>query len=179
MRQQKISKLLSYVLRHRPDHLQLQLDAQGWVPVDDLLEALCKNGTPMTKIQLAQLVADNDKQRFTFDEAQQKIRANQGHSITIDLDLPPQVPPTHLYHGTAQRHLSSIQTKGLIKGNRHHVHLSAEVQTAHKVGQRHGKPVVLQVDAARMHQAGHVFFCSDNGVWLTDQVPTDYLIFPA
>lgn len=179
MNEQKISKLLSYVLRHHPEKLHLTLDEQGWVGVDELLEALRNNHRPITLDQLRQVVANNDKQRFSFDPSQQRIRANQGHSIAVDLALAPQTPPHTLYHGTAQRHLNSIQSKGLIKGNRQHVHLSADRQTATTVGSRHGKPVVLKVNTAQMHADGLLFFCSDNGVWLTDHVPTSYLSFPS
>lgn len=171
----KTSKLLSYVLRHNPDRLGLTLDARGWADVDQLLQALNKDGKPLTFQQLKSVVDNNDKQRFALDETNNRIRANQGHSINIDLALQAQTPPAPLYHGTALRYLSSIQTQGLVKGTRQHVHLSADKQTAHKVGSRHGKPIILTVDTAQMQTDGHHFYCSENGVWLTDAVPPQYL----
>lgn len=179
MNQQKISKLLSFVLRHHPDRLGLTLDHQGWVAISDLLEALRKDGKTISLHQLQQVVTENDKQRFTIDATQQRIRANQGHSIPIDLALEPTTPPVVLYHGTAERHLPSIQQKGLLKGTRQHVHLSADQNTAHKVGSRHGKPIILVVDTAAMLADRHLFYCSENGVWLIDHVPVQYLQFPS
>ena len=154
------SKLLSYVLRHRPDSIGLQLDANGWADVDVLLQ---------------RVVADNDKQRFAFDAARTRIRASQGHSIQVDLALQPAQPPDVLYHGTASRFLKSILASGLRAGNRQHVHLSGDVDTARRVGARHGFPVILHVDTARMRADGAVFYRSDNGVWLTGPVAPRYL----
>lgn len=179
MNQQKISKLLSFVLRHRPDRLGLTLDPQGWVAISDLLEALHKDGKIITLRQLQQVVAENDKQRFTIDPTQQRIRANQGHSIPIDLALEPTTPPAVLYHGTAKRYMPSIQQKGLLKGTRQHVHLSVDQNTAYKVGSRHGKPIILVVDTTAMLADQYLFYCSENGVWLIDHVPAQYLQFPS
>lgn len=132
----------------------------------------------MTREQLDRLVAENDKQRFSFSEDGCRIRANQGHSVEIDLALSPQRPPDVLYHGTATRFLESIRATGLKPGSRQHVHLSRDMQTAIKVGQRHGKPVVLTIRAAALAESGQVFFCSDNGVWLTAPIAVEFIMFP-
>jgi putative RNA 2'-phosphotransferase len=174
---QQISKFLSLVLRHQPQAAGLQLDPQGWVEVDQLLAQFQRRGWPLDRPRLEQVVATDNKQRYAFDASGQRIRANQGHSVTVDLALEPQVPPAVLYHGTAQRFLASIQQSGLLPQSRQHVHLSAEVETALKVGSRHGQPVVLQVNAAAMHQAGQVFYQAANGVWLTGLVAPHYLVF--
>ncbi|MEO1403580.1 MAG: RNA 2'-phosphotransferase [Cyanobacteria bacterium J06635_1] len=172
----KFSKFLSYVLRHRPDKIDIQLDCQGWVDVDTLLQQANVHGYALTEPLLEEIVTTNNKQRFSFSLDGQRIRANQGHSVSVDLGLLPQTPPEIFYHGTALRFLESILDSGLRPGSRHHVHLSRDVETAFKVGQRHGKPVVLQVAAQQMHTDGHLFFCADNGVWLTERVAPQYLI---
>jgi putative RNA 2'-phosphotransferase len=169
------SKLLSYVLRHRPDSIGLALDAHGWAGVDDLLARLAAAGHAVDRALLARVVADNDKQRFAFSEDGARLRASQGHSIDVDLGLAPAPPPDVLYHGTASRFLKSILAAGLRASGRHHVHLSADVATARRVGARHGFPAVLRVDARRMRADGIVFYLSDNGVWLNDTVPPRYL----
>ena len=169
------SKFLSLVLRHSPQTIGLQLDSAGWVQTDELLACLARSGRRMSLAQLQAVVAGNNKQRFAFSEDGSRIRANQGHSIKVELELKPQQPPAQLYHGTATRFLDAIFQQGLTRQNRHHVHLSASVETASTVGRRHGKLALLTVDAARMAADGHVFYCSDNGVWLTDAVPVDYL----
>jgi putative RNA 2'-phosphotransferase len=169
------SKLLSYVLRHRPDSIGLALDAHGWAAVDELLARLAASGKPVDRTLLERVVAVNDKQRFAFNENRTRIRASQGHSIAVDLQLREAEPPAVLYHGTASRFLKSILAAGLRAGARHHVHLSADVRTAMRVGARHGFPAVLVVDAARMRADGIVFYQSDNGVWLTGEVKPRYL----
>ena len=169
------SKLLSYVLRHRPDSVGLQLDANGWVDVDVLLARLAEHGKPVTRDLLERVVADNDKQRFAFDAGRTRIRASQGHSVDVDLGLAPVQPPDVLYHGTASRFLKSILAAGLRAGSRQHVHLSGDVDTALRVGARHGFPVVLHVDTARMRNDGLSFYRLDNGVWLTGPVAPRYL----
>jgi putative RNA 2'-phosphotransferase len=169
------SKLLSYVLRHRPDSIGLQLDANGWADVDVLLQCLAEYGKPVDRDLLERVVADNDKQRFAFDATRTRIRASQGHSIQVDLALEPAQPPDVLYHGTASRFLKSILASGLRAGNRQHVHLSGDVGTARRVGARYGFPVILQVDTARMRTDGAVFYRADNGVWLTGPVAPRYL----
>lgn len=167
----KTSKFLSYVLRHHPEKLNLTMDEQGWVTVEELLQNL--NNVSMTELEI--VVAENNKKRFAFNEDKTKIRANQGHSIKIDLAYSPTEPPEFLYHGTATKNITSIQKSGIMKGSRHHVHLSADLGTAKNVGQRHGKPVILIVESKKMHIAGHKFLFSDNGVWLTDFVPTEFI----
>lgn len=171
----KFSKFLSLVLRHRPQTLGLTLDSSGWVAVDVLLAAMRARGMAVDQAKLERVVAENDKQRFAFSEDGTKIRANQGHSIQVALGLEPRTPPDLLYHGTAVKTLASIRSQGLVKGRRHAVHLSPDAETAKKVGQRHGEPVVLVVQAGRMAGDGYIFTCSENGVWLTDRVPPEYI----
>lgn len=171
------SKFLSFILRHKPEEVGLTLDAAGWVPVDVLLRALRNAGRPMSQQELEALVAGNDKKRFTIFGDGAFIRAAQGHSIHVELGLSPLVPPEALYHGTARQNLDGIFMNCLKPMERQHVHLSASPSDAERVGQRHGKPVVLQVPALRMQEEGHVFFVADNGVWLVDNVPARYLGF--
>ncbi|MEU0136776.1 RNA 2'-phosphotransferase [Streptomyces sp. NPDC006296] len=168
-----VSKYLSRHLRHEPDRIGISLDAHGWVPVDELLEACARQGFPLTRAELDHVVAADDKQRFAVDG--NRIRANQGHSVAVDLGLPPAEPPARLYHGTVARVLDAVRTEGLRPMNRHHVHLSPDRETAVRVGSRRGAPVVLRVDARAMHRAGHVFHVTANGVWLTDSVPPHHL----
>ncbi|MFD6276883.1 RNA 2'-phosphotransferase [Streptomyces sp. NPDC060209] len=169
----KVSKYLSKHLRHEPDRIGISLDPHGWVPVDELLGACARQGFTITRDELDHVVAVNDKQRFTVDG--DRIRANQGHSVTVDLGLPRAEPPAYLYHGTVARALDAIRTEGLRPMSRHHVHLSPDRETAVRVGARRGVPVVLAVDAGAMHRAGHFFHVSANGVWLTDSVPPLFL----
>jgi putative RNA 2'-phosphotransferase len=171
----KKSKFLARHLRHAPEDLGLTLQPGGWVEVSELLEACAKAGFPMSRDQLAQVVGENDKKRFSFDETGEKIRANQGHSAEVDLQLEPAAPPAVLYHGTGINTLPLILAEGLQKMSRHHVHLSIDFQTAIKVGMRHGKPTVLVVDTEKMVRDGHLFYVSANGVWLTGHVPPAYL----
>ena len=170
-----VSKYLAKHLRHAPHELGLELQPGGWVPVDDLLTAAEKHGFPIAYDDLVECVETNDKQRFAFDVSGEMIRANQGHSVEVDLQLEEREPPEFLYHGTVERFLSSILKDGLMRGKRSHVHLSKDMETATKVGARRGKPVILTVDAGRMHREGHKFYRSANGVWLTDAVPPSYL----
>jgi len=174
----KISKFLSKHLRHEPDAIGVQLSSEGWVAVDELLAACARAGVAFDRAELEAVVAGNDKQRFAFDESGTRIRANQGHSIQIDLELEALMPPAKLYHGTAEKSLDAILRDGLVKRARHHVHLSADTETAVRVGQRRGRPVVLEVNASAMHKAGFKFYRSANGVWLVDTVPVNYLAFP-
>jgi putative RNA 2'-phosphotransferase len=173
-----ISKFLSLVLRHKPQEIGITLDAEGWVPVDDLLAAAARHGESISQEQLDEVVATNDKKRFSFSPDGRLIRANQGHSVDVDLGLVAIEPPELLYHGTVERFLDSIREKGLLRGKRHHVHLSPDRETAARVGQRRGRPVVLVVEAGRMHRDGHPFYQSENGVWLTETVPPAFLRFP-
>jgi len=163
------------VLRHRPESVGICLDDAGWVAVDDLLAALSGAGLPLTREELDAVVGTNDKRRFAYDEAGCRIRASQGHSVRVDLGYAPQRPPAVLFHGTADRSVCSVLTEGLRPGRRHAVHLSADVATARAVGARHGRPVVLRVDAAGMAAEGATFTRSANGVWLTDAVPARHL----
>ena len=171
----KVSKYLSLHLRHQPEELGLTLAPGGWVEVDLLLERCSQSGFPISQSELEEVVALSDKKRFSFDENHCLIRANQGHSVEVDLQLSPATPPAHLYHGTGVTKLPLIMQHGLRKMSRHHVHLSAEIETARKVGSRHGKPVVLVLDVVAMIEAGHQFFVSANGVWLVDEVPVKFL----
>lgn len=171
----KVSKYLSRHLRHAPADLGLTLEPGGWVEVDALLAGCHDAGFTLTLDELEEVVERNDKQRFSFDATGTRIRANQGHSVEVDLQLEPTPPPDVLYHGTSDNVVEEILQTGLQRMRRHHVHLSTATPTAQKVGSRHGKPVILVVDAARMHQDGKTFYCSANGVWLTDDVPPQYL----
>lgn len=171
----KISKYLSKHLRHQPERLGLTLEKGGWVRVEDLLKACARNDFPVSLEMLKEVVRKNDKQRFSFDEPGEKIRANQGHSIEIDLQLKPQTPPAKLFHGTAERNISMIENSGLLKMGRHHVHLSADTETARKVGMRYGKPVIFEIDTAQMLAEGFEFYVSENGVWLVESVPPKFL----
>lgn len=171
----KTSKFLSKHLRHDPRGLGLTLEEGGWVRVDDLLKACDRKGMRLSRADLDRVVADNDKQRFSFDAKGTRIRANQGHSVQVDLQLEAVAPPSLLYHGTGHGTADAIEQDGLRKMRRHHVHLSTDVATATQVGARHGKPVIFEVDSAGMHRDGFEFFCSENGVWLVDEVPPKYL----
>jgi putative RNA 2'-phosphotransferase len=170
-----LSKFLSLVLRHEPHQLGLRLDAAGWVAVDDVLAACAARKIPLTLPKLEHLVASSEKQRFAFDETRTRIRANQGHSVKVELGYAPQIPPETLYHGTVEKFLPSIREHGLLKGERHHVHLSEDEATARKVGARRGVPVILAIKAGAMHRKGHLFFRSINGVWLVEQVPAEHV----
>jgi putative RNA 2'-phosphotransferase len=174
----KISKFLSLVLRHKPEEIGISLDAAGWVSVGELLNACHKRGFSIRRDELDEVVRSNDKQRFAFSEDGSMIRASQGHSVAVKLDYQPLEPPQTLYHGTATRFLDSIKEQGLVKGKRHHVHLSGDEATAVKVGARHGKALVLVIESLQMHKDGFPFYQSENGVWLTEQVPTIYIKFP-
>lgn len=171
----RAGRKLSLVLRHDPGAIGLKLDRQGWAEVPHLLSCLEKNRLPITREDLEHIVANNNKQRFSFNEDGTKIRANQGHSIDVDLGFVPVVPPKTLFHGTAASAIDSIFKSGLEARSRQHVHLSADRETAVMVGKRHGRPVVLIVESARMHADGFAFYQSANGVWLTDKVPVGYI----
>ena len=170
-----ISKFLSLVLRHQPDIIGLSLDAQGWVNVEELIVQANQHGNKLNHANLLKVVAINDKQRFRLSDDGLKIRANQGHSLVVDLALTAKLPPEVLYHGTATSFLASILAEGLRPESRQQVHLSQNKATALKVGQRHGKSIILEVAAAMMQQQGYVFYLSDNQVWLTASVPAKYL----
>jgi len=171
----KVSKRLSLHLRHRPDAIGLRLAPDGWIGIDVLLAALARHGLALTRAELDEVVAGNDKKRFAIDETGTLIRASQGHSVPVDLGLAAAQPPDLLYHGTVGKFLPAIHAEGLKPMNRHDVHLSPTRETAVRVGSRRGKPVVLEVDAAAMAAAGHEFRVSANGVWLTAHVPPEFL----
>jgi putative RNA 2'-phosphotransferase len=173
-----ISKLLSLVLRHKPETIGLTLDANGWADTSDLIEKLNTRGLNITFAILEKIVSTNDKQRFSFNGDKTRIRANQGHSISIDLGLPIKEPPPYLYHGTSEKSMNSILLSGLLKGNRQYVHLSNDFETALRVGRRHGTPVVFTVATGLMNIDGYRFYLSANRVWLTDHVPPKYLELP-
>jgi len=171
----KISKFISLLLRHKPEIIGLALDENGWVEVDDLIEKMNKNGFKITVDILNHIVTTNSKKRFSFNDSKTKIRASQGHSIEVELHLKETPPPKYLYHGTAEKSVSSILKSGLEKRNRQYVHLSSDPQTARIVGQRHGKATVFMVAAGKMKEDGFPFYLSDNNVWLIENVPVNYL----
>ena len=171
----KTSKYIAYLLRHNPSAAGLEMDENGWVEVRSLIEGVCKTGRPLNLEMLAEIVETDAKQRFSFNEDSTKIRANQGHSLRVDVEMKELVPPAVLYHGTAEKYLSNIRENGISKQTRNYVHLSKNIETARRVGARHGAPVVLQLDAQRMHEDGYRFLLSKNGVWQTDHVPYCYV----
>ena len=171
-----ISRFLSLILRHRPEKAGITLDAHGWAEVDALIDGMNNvRHMAVTFDDVKHVVATNDKQRFSFNDDCTKIRANQGHSVPVDVELKEAQPPPVLYHGTSADSLQSIEADGIITRNRLHVHLSGDVDTAFKVGKRHGRPTVLSIDTARMTEDGFVFYISANGVWLTKHVPAAYV----
>lgn len=170
---------MSLVLRHEPGSAGLTLDHGGWAEVDALLNGMHAAGLRVSLDDIETVVATSDKKRFTLSDDGTKIRAAQGHSIPVDLGLEPKEPPDVLFHGTAEKNVASILELGIHAGSRQHVHLSKDTDTAVKVGQRHGKPVVLTVDAQRMFQDGNAFWLSENGVWLTDFVAAKYVGAPS
>jgi putative RNA 2'-phosphotransferase len=173
----RISRLLSFGLRHDPGALGIRLDEGGWTDVADLLAALAARGEPVTRAELEAIVRASDKQRFAIEAG--RIRANQGHSVGVDLGLEAQPPPVTLFHGTVDRFVEAIRAQGLVRGSRQHVHLSADGDTALRVAARRGGVrVILEVRARAMHDAGHAFYLSRNGVWLAEHVPPQYLTFP-
>ena len=174
----RTSKFLSLVLRHQPEKIGIALDPAGWVDVSELLAAMARHGKAMTEMELRRVVETSDKKRFALSDDGRRIRASQGHSVEVELGYEPATPPDVLHHGTVGRFLASIRATGLQKGQRHHVHLSRDVETAQKVGGRRGEAVILTVDAGGMAREGLVFFVSANGVWLTDHVPARFIVFP-
>jgi len=169
------SKFLSLVLRHKPETIGIQLDDNGWTDVKILIEKSNSHGIAIDLETLKHIVETNSKKRFAFNETLDRIRASQGHSVEIELGYTNQKPPEILYHGTGEKSVQSILNMGIEKGSRQHVHLSGDIETAIKVGQRHGKPFVIEVLSEQMYKDGFEFYLSDNGVWLTDNVPTKYL----
>lgn len=170
------SKFLSLVLRHQPELIGIALDNEGWAHMDELIAGARRQGHAIDRATITTIVADNDKKRFAISPDGSRIRAVQGHSTAdVTIAYEPRIPPDLLFHGTATRFLSAILAEGLVSGSRHHVHLSATTDTAIAVGQRHGKPTVLRVDAKAMHSEGIAFYQSENGVWLTKHVPVRFL----
>lgn len=169
-----ISKYISLILRHKPETIGITLDEHGWANVDELIAGVSKTH-PIDMDVLEQIVREDEKQRYSFNEDKTLIRANQGHSIPVDVELEEKEPPEFLYHGTGEKYMSSIDAQGLIPKSRLYVHLSFDEETAIKVGQRHGKPVIYTVKSGEMYKDGYKFFCSVNGVWLTKEVPVKYL----
>ena len=174
----KVSKFLALVLRHKPGEIGLELDEEGWAEIRELLQKSAAKGRNISDEQLRKVVEVDSKQRYSLSEDGLRIRANQGHSVSVDLGLEAVKPPEILYHGTVERFVDSIREQGLIRGSRHHVHLSADRQTAEQVGRRRGIPVILLVKSAAMAGAGHHFYLSANGVWLVESVPIEFLEFP-
>jgi putative RNA 2'-phosphotransferase len=175
----RTSKFLSLVLRHEPERVGLTLGEAGWIGVEELLRAVNRHGVALTLDELKHVVVTSDKKRFAMSEDGLSIRANQGHSVEVDLQYEPQTPPEMLYHGSATRFLDSIRKEGLKRMERHDVHLSGETKVTLQVGSRHGKPALLTIRAGEMHRAGHVFRRSANGVWLVNHVPPEFIGFPA
>lgn len=173
MNNTKISKFLSLILRHKPEVGNIELDENGWADIDKLIIGASKAGNTFSKEQLFQVVKESDKQRFIIDG--NLIRANQGHSVAVNLNLKPIEPPAILYHGTVEKFIDKIYSEGLKKMNRHHVHLSENTTTAENVASRRGTPIILKIDSAAMYTDGHEFMCSENNVWLTDNVPSKYI----
>lgn len=171
----KLSKFLSLVLRHRPEAAGIALDPHGWANVEELLAGMNAVNRPIDRETLERIVAEDQKGRYSFDPTHTRIRANQGHSLPVDLELLPLTPPETLYHGTARRFLASIQAKGICPMSRQYVHLSLDVATAEQVGRRHGEPVVIVLDSGRMAREGVPFYRSENGIWLTDHVDWKYV----
>ena len=169
------SKLLSLVLRHDPGAIGITLDENGWASVADLLDKTSANGTKITREELLEIVETNEKKRFALDTERGRIRANQGHSLQVDVELSVMTPPEELFHGTALKNAELIFAQGLLKQARQHVHLSPDVATARIVGSRHGSPVVLRVASGLMAREGFEFYLSKNGVWLTNEVPARFL----
>lgn len=169
-----ISKFISLILRHKPETIGIKLDEHGWANVDELIEGISKK-YPINTETLEYIVATDNKQRYSFNDDRTLIRANQGHSIPVDVELVAAMPPEVLYHGTGEKYSASIDKQGLIPKSRLYVHLSSDTDTALKVGSRHGKPMIYKVLSGEMSRAGHVFYQSVNGVWLTKDVPVEYL----
>ena len=173
---EQLGKFLSLILRHRPETIGIKLDEHGYANVDELLKGINKSGRQIDLNTLERIVRENNKNRYHFNEEHTKIRSNQGHSIPVDLEFQKVIPPNIIYHGTASRFLGSILKEGIKKQGRQYVHLSEDYETAEKVGERHGVPVVLVIDAKRMAQDGVEFYLSENGVWMCDKVEKKYII---
>lgn len=175
-----LSKFISLILRHKPQVIGVSLDEHGWAEIEQLLNGINQNGKyQIDRALLERIVREDDKQRYQISTDGQKIRACQGHSIHVNIEMEKKQPPSILFHGTAAHNVDSILSKGILPNGRLYVHLSKDEQTAVKVGQRHGKPVVLQIKAGDMYQEGYEFYISENGVWQTKIVPQKFIIFPS
>ncbi len=171
----EVSKFISLILRHKPESIGISLDEHGWADVKELIDGINKSNHTLDMERLERIVAEDKKQRYSFNEDKTLIRANQGHSIPVDVELKEVEPPETLYHGTGEKYTSSIDEQGLIPKSRLYVHLSGDEQTAKNVGTRHGKPVIYTVKSGQMQRDGYIFYRSVNGVWLTKEVPVKYL----
>ena len=170
------SKFISLILRHKPETIGIFLDEHGWADVQEMIDGINASGSDHLDMEmLEEIVQTDEKQRYSFNEDHTLIRANQGHSIPVDVELEEKNPPALLYHGTGEKYVSAIDEQGLIPKSRLYVHLSADVPTAKKVGSRHGKPVIYTIDCAKMTAEGYKFYLSANKVWLTKTVPVKYL----
>lgn len=174
MSEKDISKYISLILRHKPETIGIGLDEHGWADVDDLIKGVSRNYNLDMQL-LKKIVSEDEKQRYLFNEDMTLIRANQGHSIPVDVELAKRVPPDILWHGTGKKYVESIERIGLIPKSRLYVHLSNDYETARKVGSRHGIPIIFEVNAKKMQSDGFDFFQSVNGVWLCKQVPVEYI----
>ncbi|WP_055667921.1 RNA 2'-phosphotransferase [Desnuesiella massiliensis] len=170
----RISKFMSLVLRHKPEEIGLKFDKYGYICTSDLINGMNEKGYKVTIADIQRIVIEDDKQRYSFNTDETKIKANQGHSVEVNLKLEAVKPPNELYHGTSTRFSDSIYKHGIIKQSRQYVHLSADIDTALKVGKRHGEPVIFVIDSQQMHKDGYKFYLSENKVWLIDYVPTKY-----
>lgn len=168
------SRFLSLILRHKPEVIGISLDEHGWAEVDEVVAGIRKT-REFDRDMLEEIVRTDQKQRYSFNGDRTLIRANQGHSIPVDVELETAKPPEFLWHGTGEKYLASIEKNGLIPKSRLYVHISSDIDTARKVGQRHGKAVIFRVFAGKMQEDGYTFYCSKNGVWLTKEVPVRYL----
>ena len=175
MNNDEISKFISLILRHKPEIIGISLDSHGWAIVDELVDGIKKEYKDFNFDDLCEIVKTDKKKRYSFNEDRTKIRANQGHSIKIDLELESVQPPSKLFHGTGEKYVSSIDRIGLDRKSRQYVHLSKDIDTARSVGARHGKPVIYEIDSKSMFDDGYKFYLSENGVWLTTEVPVKYL----
>lgn len=176
-RLQKTSKFLSLILRHKPEVIGIELDRNGWAEVSELIDGVNKSGKYVLDTDiLDEIVRTDEKGRYSFSDDHTRIRANQGHSIQVDVDLKRCQPPEYLYHGTAEKYVESIEKQGLIPNGRLYVHLSSDVATAEKVGSRHGKPVIYRIHSGEMYRQGYDFYISANGVWLADFIPVNFII---
>lgn len=171
----KVSKFISMILRHKPEAIGITLDEHGWAVVEDLIDGVSENYPGFNKEMLEEIVRTDEKQRYSFNGDHDLIRANQGHSIPVDVELEQVEPPEYLYHGTATKYMHSIYKQGLIPKSRLYVHISDSPNKAYEVGKRHGKPVIFRIRSGDMHKDGFIFYRSANGVWLTERVPVEYL----